>query len=108
MMLARVKVKIELTFTPAGSKSMTSVTFTPASVKTKALAPLYRHEKRLKSHMCYKNIVALQCNSSALLYFFLVSQKIYMSKGNLKFFCTPYALFLAGPLGHNFLSTFAS
>ena len=54
MMLARVKVKIELTFTPAGSKSMTSVTFTTASVKSKALAPLYRHEKRLKSCICYK------------------------------------------------------
>ena len=56
MMLARITVKIELTFTPAGSKSMTSVTFTPASVKNKALAPLYRHEKRLKSCMCYKKL----------------------------------------------------
>ena len=43
------------TFTPAGSKSITSVTFTPDSVKSEALAPLHRHEKRLKSCMCYKN-----------------------------------------------------
>ena len=57
MMLARVKVKIELTFIPAGSKSMTLVTFTPASVKSKALAPLYKHEKRLKSCMCYKKLI---------------------------------------------------
>ena len=35
---------------------MTSVTFTPASVNSKALAPLHRHEKRLKSCMCYKII----------------------------------------------------
>ena len=52
MILARVKVKIKVTFTPAGSKSMTSVTFTPASVKKKALAPLHRHAKRLKLCMC--------------------------------------------------------
>ena len=36
---------------------MTSVTFIPASVKSKALAPLYRHEKRLKSCMCYKKYI---------------------------------------------------
>ena len=54
MMLARVKVKIKVIFTPAGRKSMTSVTFTPASVKSKALASLHRHEKRQKSCMCYK------------------------------------------------------
>ena len=41
MMLARVKVKIK-------------VTFTPASVKSKALAPLHRHEKLLESCMYYK------------------------------------------------------
>ena len=45
------------TFAPAGSKSMTSVTFTPASVKSKALTPLHRHEKRLKSCMCYKKCI---------------------------------------------------
>ena len=35
---------------------MTSVTFIPASVKSKVSAPLHKHEKRLKSCMCYKNI----------------------------------------------------
>ena len=53
MKLARVKKKIGVTFSPAGSKSMTSVTFTPAAVKSTDLAPLHRHEKRLKSCMCY-------------------------------------------------------
>ena len=37
---------------------MTSVTFTPASVKSKALAPLHRHEKRLKSCMRYKKYIS--------------------------------------------------
>ena len=33
---------------------MTSVTFTPAAVKSKVLASLHRHEKGLKSCMSYK------------------------------------------------------
>ena len=39
---------------------MTSVTFTPASMKSKALASLHRHEKRLKSCMCYKKFFMVQ------------------------------------------------
>ena len=42
---------------------MTSVTFPPAAVKSKVLAPLHRYEKRLKSYMCYKkNIISLAAN----------------------------------------------
>ena len=59
MKLARVKVKIKVTFTAAGSKSMTLVTFTSADVKSKVLAPLHRHEKRLKSGMSYKKVFIL-------------------------------------------------
>ena len=44
MKLVQVKVKIKVTYPPSGSKSMTSVTFTPADVKSKVLAPLHRHK----------------------------------------------------------------
>ena len=43
---------------------MKSVTFTPASVKSKGLAPLHRDEKRLKSCMCYKIVYYVPRQSS--------------------------------------------
>ena len=55
MMLEGVKVKIKVTFTPAGSNSYADA----ASLKSEALASLQMHEKRLKSCMCYKKKVFL-------------------------------------------------
>ena len=46
------------------NKSMASVTFTPAAVKSKVLAPHHRHEKRLKSFMCYKIVYYVPRQSS--------------------------------------------
>ena len=39
---------------------MTSITFTPAAVKSKILTPLHRHEKQLKSCMCYKKMFLIK------------------------------------------------
>ena len=40
---------------------MMSVTFTPAAVKSKVLAPLHGYEKRLKSCMCFKKVFTKIC-----------------------------------------------
>ena len=73
---------MKVTFTFAGSKSMTSVTFTPASVKSKAFAPLHRHEKRLKSCMYYEKIfnrcIRIYANVSVKNVFIRVWAFVYM------------------------------